>query len=424
MSGSVAAIKPRGGLRPSSTAARRAKTVLICVLVGVLLAIPAVFANTAIGYFPAIAFIFVLVLSFIYLEVLKRGLTFEEGGVGRGCLRGENLAFNLTVANRAILPATSIDVVFYVSDLFGGERESTTRRLSLAPRSDKTFDFAVTFDHIGTYTIGIRSIVVTDPFGIFHHVRTNDHLAEVAVQPRIYQIADLDLSVEAIQESSRSVKAVISDGMDYCGVREYRWGDPIKAIHWKLSSRYTDDRYLTRLYETNSNPGLWVFVDTDTPDYDVEALMSVYDTLVESALSVESWGASCGYETDVVFLDTAGSAVCIDGPLLGRFEDVLERLPKAKRGEGRDLLELARRRSLSIHAKNNFVICTSCLTDELVGGLIRMHMGRVKPALIAVVPPHMDEGELRQVNARLSRLSSARVDYFIVAQADALVGRG
>ncbi|MBO4365637.1 MAG: DUF58 domain-containing protein [Eggerthellaceae bacterium] len=403
---------------------RKVAIAATCLVIFVLLAFPAVFVNNAIGYFPALAFAIVLLLSFVYLKLLKRGLRFDESEVGQGCLRGEKLNFSLTVVNDSILPATAIDVDFFISDLFGAERESTVRRLSLPPRSSKTFDFGVTFDHIGTYGVGIRKIQASDPFGVFRYEKPDSVLSDVSVQPRLFDVEGIEVSAEAAQESKRSITSVISDGMDYCGVREYRWGDPIKAVHWKLSASNPLDECYTRLYETNSNPGISIFLDTDSLDYDAEGLMCVYDTLVESALSLEQWASQFGYETDVRFLDEMGQSMRFDGPLLGNHAEVLDQLPRVRRGSGFGFVELVRSKAASIYAKNNFVICSACISDALIGEIIRIHSSRLKPILIAVVPPSLDEDAKRELRSKLGRLTAAQVECAIVSGAAELSERG
>ena len=385
-----------------------------------MLAVPIPFVNTAIGYFPLIGFLIVLLLSWLYLRVLVAGLDFDQRGVGEGCTRGDFLKFEFVVSNRSILPAVSLGVLFFISDLFGGERESSRRSVGLPPRSSKTYDFAVRFDHIGTYGVGIREIDVSDPFGIFHKVQTFPELKSISVQPRIYDALDLEISTEASKESNRSVVTVIDDGMDYCGVREYRWGDPIKAIHWNLSSRIPEGEYFTRLYETSCNPGLAILVDCESPDFTAEQLMSAYDGIVEAALSIEKWASSNAYESELLFVDRTSRRRRFEGPLAGRFDDILRRLPRISRGDGATLLEMLHSEAASIYAQDNLIVCTSNVTDELVGEMMRVKAGHHSPALIAVLPDGVERELAAKVQARVSRLAGAGINVAVLSEASEL----
>lgn len=404
---------------------RRLRTVLACLLLGLALAVPVPFVNTAAGYTPLIAYLLVLLLSFAYLKLLVRGLSFETQGVDGGCYRGEQLTFRLVVRNAAPLPAVSISSLFYISDLFGAPGATTAKRLTLPPRSAKTFEFGVRFDHIGTYEVGMRSIEVTDPFGIFHHVKRNAHLHEVHVQPRIHNIAHLQVSTETALESKRSFRTVINDGMDYSGVREYRWGDPLKAIHWKLSAREVNAEYFTRLYETVTNPGIEIILDTDCPEeYGSVQLMHVYDALVEAALSIEDWGASHGFETLTAFADASGRTQRFEGPIGNNRPEVLARIPRIAAGSGRAALDLFTSEAMSIYAQSNLILCTSCINPELVGALLGAQANRRSPLLIAVVPPGLPEEEHDKVIAPLSRVGAAGIPYAVITSADELKEQG
>ena len=400
------------------------KKVLLLVLVGLLLAVPIPFVNTMAGYMPLLAYVFVLLISYVYLRLLRENIVFEQGGIGEGCLRGEKLAFKLTVENKSPLPAVSINALFFISDLFGGERESVRQRISLPPHSKKEFDFAVSFDHIGSYTVGIKQIEVTDPFGIFSHAKTNDELCRVFVQPRIFDVASIELSTEASQESKRTLTTTIDDGMDYCGVREYRWGDPIKSIHWKLSARVAEGDYFTRLYETSCNPGIEVFIDFDSLDYTAIQLMDVYDAVVESALSIEAWGGALGYETKLLFTDDAGQDMCCEGPLVGQHAELVRLMPRIEPGDGLKLIDLLCTEASSIYSQNNLIVCSACVTDELIGELISVQAQRKTPILFAVVPSDAEEDELAALRRKLARLSAADIAYTVFNTADELGGRG
>ena len=412
----------QGRAKASARFRKRLLTAACSFLVGVLLAIPIPFVNNPIGYVPLIAYLFALLLSWVYLRVLKSGLEFDQKGGGEGCLRGDALHFEFTVNNRSVLPAVSVGVFFFVSDLFGNERESVRRSVGLPPRSSKTFNFAVKFDHIGTYGVGIREIDVTDPFGIFHHVREFEDLQQVNVQPRIVKVVGLEISTEASKESNKAVITVIDDGMDYCGVREYRWGDPIKSIHWKLSSRIPEGEYFTRLYETSCNPGLALVIDCDSFEYASDELMDVYDGVVESALSVELWASKLAYETELLFVDRTGRRRRFEGPLSERYGEILERLPRINPGDGRAVLDILRFEASSIYAQDNIIVCTSHVTDELVGELLRVKAGRRYPVVIAVIPRTLDADVRKQVNARLSRLAAAGVGCIELSRAAELEG--
>lgn len=417
----------RNNANKHKRAARSKKPVikaLLLVLVGLLLAVPAVFVDTMIGYVPVVGYLFTLLLCRAYVALLQRSMFFDQKGVQGECLRGEKMAFKLDVANNSFLPAICIDAEFYISDLFGGERETTSQRVSLPPRSNKTFGFAVQFDHIGTYQVGIRSLRVGDPFGIFSFQKESQGLQQVTVQPRIVDIAGIEISTESNQEAKRSVVTTIDEGMDYATVREYRWGDPIKSIHWKLSARLTEGEYLTRLYETSCNPGVEIFLDFETPGYDAGSLMDVNDALIESGLSIEMWASQRSYESVLLFVDDHGQNKRFEGPLSSQSAQLVQMMPCIAPGGGAKFVDLLQSEAGAPWAQNNFIVCSSNVTDDLVNALVAIRSNRRMPIFIAIAPRFEDDEQLESIKGRLTQLALAGVPYTLLSSADELEGRG
>ena len=373
-----------------------------CVAVVASLCVIPVFVNTAIGYVPVLTALSLIVLCRVYLSVLRRFVLFDDVRAAVACTRGEVLRFPLAVRNRSILPAPRIEVVFYISDIFGegGRVERTV--LTLPPRSQKVFNLGVRFDHIGTVDVGIRQVTVYDPLGVFSAVERNFALSSVSIIPRQMEVGDIELSEESLKESSKNLRTFINDGMDYLGTREYRWGDPMKSIHWKLSSKAVDG-YYTRLYETPTTPGLALFLDFDSSLEDSEELMCAYDLLVESALAIEAHAAGAGFETEMLFVDINGSFVRLRGPLEGQSEELMRRIPRIRSGGSAEVIELISAESASLRCQNNLVVCTSNICREVVDACAGLSSPSRFPFLMGVVSA--DGGDARKEATRLLRAS-------------------
>lgn len=394
-------------------------TILVILLVVVLLAlfaVPAVFVNSVVGYLPVLTYLFALGLSALYLLFMKRGLSFEVTGFQEECIRGNLLAFKLDVGNASMLPVMRLGVRFYVSDLFGEEGVSTVRYATMPPRSTKTFDFGLKFDHLGSFRVGITEIDIYDPLGLFHLAQWRDELKDVRVMPHLVDIDSLELSQKSETESKRAVTSVLNEGMDYNTVREYVWGDPIKSIHWKLSAR--SSTYLTRLYESITNPGITIVFDFDAPSaYDAVQLMNVNDAIIETGLSVEQFAKSNGMDTELLFTD-GGAGRRIAGPLNREgIVAIMQEFPTIAAGDGMRALELMRNESKSTRVQNNLVLCTSTVSNELVASLIAMPSTKCTPVLFVIAPPAADDEMRKEMNAKLRRLGAAGIFYAVISSA-------
>ena len=392
------------------------------VVVALLAALP-MFVNTAIGYVPVIAALALFAVDLAYLFAIRRSITFSEVKLASECVRGEELPFALGVENRSFLPAPRVQAHFQLSDIFGGVGREQTRVLTLPPHATRTFDLGIVFPHIGVVRVGIRSIDVYDPLGVFSFTVYNGQLANVAIGPRVVSLSNLEISDQSLRESDKNIKTYISDGMDYAGIREYQWGDPMKSIHWKLSSK-TEDDYLTRLYETPTTPGIALFMDLECPSEDPEALMYAFDAVVESALSIELFASSSGYNSELLFVDSSGAYQRIEGPLGTRYGTLMARIPIIRTGGGKALMGLLRAEARSTTRQNNLIVVTPNVGDELVSVLGTLRSPTCAPLLVAVCTGQAGEtsGMGEEQKAQLRKLDASGVPYIVVRSAADLRG--
>lgn len=396
--------------------------VLIVALALVACAVPPVFVNNVIGYLPLLALLIALVVCFAYLQVLKRELTFSEDSMVPSCERGSEIAFVVNFANRSPLVFVRLELTLYISDLFGGTDAEFSSLMTLMPFERRDFSFDAAFDHIGTYAAGVKRIVISDPLGLFFHTIVNEQRHEVEVLPRLFDVSRVDLTVVSSEESQKAFQALASDDMDYAGVREYEWGDPIKLIHWKLSSRLSNGHYLTRLFETFNDPGISIIIDTTAPAYASEDLMFVYDGIVESALSVNEYARNAGLDSVITFVDKYGETERLRVLGLAEFTELTSVLPRICVKDDDEAVELLRRESGLIHGRDNVAYCTAHVNEQVVSALIELRNRKRNPMLLLTVPPTLEEEELAAFVRPLRRLDAAQIVYYVISSAADLSG--
>lgn len=412
------------GLNIVSAKRRRAIAgrVVLAVLAVVLCAVIPVFLNDFIGYLPLLALVCVMAVSFVYLQVLKRSLTFDATSLVPTCERGQNIDFVVKFENTSPLVFPRIEVLVYISDLFGKADVVQPVSMVLMPHEQRDFSFEAQFDHIGTYSAGIAQITVSDVLGLFFHTIRNDDIHTVEVLPRLVDIDSVSLTSTATSDSRRARQTLTADDMDYAGVREYVWGDPLKTIHWKLSSRQTDGDYLTRLFEAYSNPGACILVDTSTPQYTTEELMCLYDTLMESALSLNRYAMAQGLDVVVEFVDKTHQKRRAQLRSEWDFPQIASAVLPVHVGEGVEFLDMFEQEGKSLHGQDNIIVCTSHVSERIVTGLLQLRLRKKNPLLVVAVPPHADPEDVRRFTAPLRRLAADGVGYAVVSDAKELAG--
>ncbi len=425
----------RGGtVAPASaqTAGRamgvRAVVARVCLVALALVAcaVPAIFVNNIIGYLPLLVLVFSIAISFAYLQILARAFTFSEESMAPSCERGSVIDFVIHFKNASPLVFLRLEPYIYISDIFGNLDTITPITLTLMPHENKQFSFQASFDHIGTYSAGVRRVVIWDLLGLFCHTVENPARHTVEVMPRLYSAQTVPLTSNATSDSQRPRQALTVDDMDYAGVRAYVWGDPIKTIHWKLSSRNPNGEYLTRLFEAFTNPGVSIVIDTISPDAPTpEDLMFLFDGVVEVALSVNDYALGAGLDSVLVFLDKYGQESRMrlaDWHDFAALTGVLPRITPVgaltnAQARTSEVAELLRREGGNTHGQDNVVVCTTRVDEEILTLLVAMKMRKRNPVLMLCVAPGMLDQDLREFVRPLRRLDAAQIPHFVLRSA-------
>ena len=404
-----------------AAARKRIKKILFCVLAVGITGVPAIFLNTIYGYLPGIVVVVGILSSFGYLQLLKKTLTYEELSDLSNCQRGTEVEFTVKIENKFLLIYPKLELQFYISDLFGADDTVTESVITLAPREKRQFDFTVRFDHIGTYSAGLKRIKIYDLLGLFSHEVKNSKEYQVNVAPKIFDIAALRISNTTLTESQKMVIPTVIDGSDYAGVREYVWGDPIKTIHWKLSAR--TETYMTKQFESYGVTGVSIILDFLSPEYESETMMSIFDSVVETGLSIAEYAQENGMEYEILYTDRRGEKKKANTQRHIDYVQLIRDMPKIS-AQGGDVtgIDLLREECNNLYSQGNIAFCTANITDEMVNVLTQIHNQRKNPILFAMIPEYMKDEEKEDRLKPLRVLDQANISYYILSSAKELGG--
>lgn len=395
---------------------RTAAKAIACFAVLAVLVVPALYVNMVIGYLPALFFVLLVALSFLYVRICARGLVFDELAEADSCERGSSVKVLLRLRNALWLYIPRVDAAFTITDLFGNDSAVETASISIGPHCIRDFDFDLGFDHLGEFGIGLRELTVHDPLSLFTVSVPTSHEHSILVTPRLRRVRSLPLSDVSVQEVSDALHVSDASGTDYCGVREYVPGDPMKTIHWKLSARI--DGYFTKVFEEHSDPGIDIFVNLFAPEgLSDEELMDVYDAAVEAALTLESYARCRGLNARLVFLNRYGEAEqLVFGPS-SDFRTLMQRLPRISAHDPSAFNDLLVRQATSIHAADNIAVCSALLDPGLVETLVRVKGTQRSVSLFALLPDGLDAEQRREATAPLRVLDNAGIPAYALDNA-------
>ncbi len=388
----------------------------------VLSAVPAVMTNSLLGYGAALLVLTSVLLSLLWLCLLKGKVRFALDTETQSCVRGEEALFQVRAENASRLPVAGLNAVFFLSDPDGLDEQTTSLRLTLAPRETRAFSFTAAFPHIGNYRAGVRRVEMTDLFGIFRAVRAEEQSYTVEVLPRVAHLTALPITTDVRTESARSTLPSPLSGTDYTGVREYAFGDPIKSIHWKLSAHAGG--LMTKQLESYSNAGVSVVLDFVIPASDGAARLDEFDAVVECGVSAGDWAARQGMDYDLIFYRRDKTALRTVPASFRTLHGVVEemRMTDAETDAERSLARLLRENCQGVYSQTNIVVCASVLTRETAEMLVRLKQGGRTPILLLVLAEGLTARERERRTAQLRRLQSANIACQVLSAARELEG--
>ena len=194
--------------------------------------------------------------------------------------RGEKTRLSITLQNRSLLPIAPPEMIL---DLPEGENT-----LSFEPgfTRRKTAGFPIFLPHVGVAAAGIKTMYLRDIFHLFRmKKRVGQKTPQVVVLPRPFDVEKLQ---SAQRDDGRALPNQTTEDITAPDdVRAFRQGDPMKRIHWKLSSRKRE--LLVRRFELPAPPDTLVLLDCFDPigfEGVPDGLSRLKDTLTETALAV------------------------------------------------------------------------------------------------------------------------------------------
>lgn len=193
-------------------------------------------------YLAAYALLVALVLPVISLAVslpaMLRCQVRVEGLSGQ-CPRGQEDYWRITVHNTAGLPMPSVKVRLSLRQTMTGQTmQKTLRYYRISSALEDRLP--VDTDHCGIWEASVQWVRVCDAMGLLGLRRRLTVTGRVAVMPQTVEAEPLPRAEQG-QGGSVALRPRRGGGMgEEYELREYQPGDPVRMIHWKLSTKRED----------------------------------------------------------------------------------------------------------------------------------------------------------------------------------------
>ncbi len=231
--------KKRAALRSYPTVSFTKNAVIyLCFLVFALL-----FTQALRSTLSSVLFIFALLFPVIEGLYALTGLLFlsEANTVEAETVqKGSPLPYEIMIANNGYLPYPFVDADIRYPSADGVHCDIKRVSCSLAPMGSFRIRDNAVFHYRGGYEIGIRDLYVYDTLKMIRIRMRRDNLRPVFVMPRrpVIVTGGEGAASEVNTTEVRNMRG--TDRTELTEIKEYKMGDGLRDIHWKLSSKTQD----------------------------------------------------------------------------------------------------------------------------------------------------------------------------------------
>ncbi len=205
---------------------------------------------------------FMILLPFgMYLLALaaKNGISVFVRSTELTTEKNKPTDYEFRIINSSLLPIAFAEAYVSVPSTDGVRCVEKRLMLSILPKGAHIFKDKIVFKYRGKYNIGVGDIYLSDPLSFFIIKKEVDTYDEIYVLPRRrYLDRSTDNAPSDLPTDSNKVVSGI-ESSETNRIREYRSGDSLKHIHWKLSSKMQD--FQVNEYKPNMGKNVYVFCD-------------------------------------------------------------------------------------------------------------------------------------------------------------------
>lgn len=270
----------------------------------------------------------VLISSFLLSLFSLFGITLSRDICIDGVIE-EEVYLPLTIKNKT--GYTRQTSVIRESFGFSRKRYNEFPINNLMPFEERIAERYILADKRGKFGLGIVKLIGGDPLGFFQMIKTFELLGELIVYPSIEKISSLEMQKKhkILSTVSGQPLGISGKGQDIFGLREYRHGDPVRLVDWKVSTR--QKRLLIKEFESHGINSISILLDVDSRYAGKDKFESNFEYLVKSSASIiyylsgmycqTSFITACNKDNSIIFeSESASSLSKITDPILAEIQ--------------------------------------------------------------------------------------------------------
>jgi len=257
----------------------------------------------------------------------------------------------------------------------------------------------------GHFSLGIIKVEVKDLFGFFTFSTNltkqyNHKPLSLIVHPRVLLLSNLPLPHLHLEGVLNKEFSSVEEPASIADLRLYRFADPLKKIHWKVSAKLQE--IYVKNYETNTQPQIFVLMETCPFSGDVMTRFKVEDQIVECTTAITHYVLSKNLPLNLVIYRKNRLHLSGREPQdFERFYGFLASIPFDGTFTMSDVLEME---FAALSHSGSLLLVIHHMTGSIFNRLCIMKQSSIHPILFLVQPPDLDNVNsiimLRELNEK------------------------
>ncbi len=196
---------------------------------------------------------------------------------------GEEIPVELIIENKGLLPIMNLKLTLRCRNGFIDYSENRNVQVSVGSSRIRIVEFSINSSHVGRVKLHLFKGFLYDPMMLFKNKLNLDHRVTVFMLPLCEKEKVIDFTAKStFADHTYSKEKPGYDSSEIFGIRDYREGDLMKQIHWKLTAK--SDKTIIREFSLPIDNRFILFADFYAERLTEEVLFGM-DTMFEELFS-------------------------------------------------------------------------------------------------------------------------------------------
>ncbi|MCL2357977.1 MAG: DUF58 domain-containing protein [Defluviitaleaceae bacterium] len=266
---------------------------MLWIFIALSAATGAYFTGERILFFSAAALIILPAASCAATFLLLRGVKISRKQPS-AVVKNEDAAVAAVLHNHTPMPFSEVRILLNADENAVVVQKNRIVSLGAFKKCAVKIPFSV--EYRGFYALGLHSICVTDPTGLFHLSRKIGGAQEIVSLPTVAELTNVSVASNLMTQTSSRFDIRDEDYSTVSDIRQYLPSDSIKRVHWKLTAKRNE--WLVKIFQSNALNIVSVILDTTRLKLSPPETYAIEDALVENALGIAKFCLNRGMPVD------------------------------------------------------------------------------------------------------------------------------